>query len=208
MVLSPWYDNLVYKKLEFTSLKNNIPFKRYKEINSEEVFQYVKSCTPDLCVIAHFEKLIKIPILEIPKLGFINLHPSLLPFYRGMAPQHWPIINGEQETGISVHYVDAGIDTGDIIVQERIPISEDMYVSDLQNQWLQIYSHIVLDAINRIINNYPPVKQPANGSYYGKIKAEQFILEPTVTCCPSRIRGSVHPPFCRLCIQWQSREYP
>lgn len=121
-VISPWYDNLVYKKLEFTCLKNNIPFKRYKKINSEEVYQYVNSCTPHLCVVAHFERLIKSPILEIPPLGFINLHPSLLPFYRGMAPQHWPIINGEQETGVSVHYVDAGVDTGDIIIQEHIPI--------------------------------------------------------------------------------------
>lgn len=65
-------------------------------------------------------------------MGFINLHPSLLPEYRGMAPQHWPIINGESKTGVTVHYVDEGTDTGDIILQEEIELLPTDYVYDLQ----------------------------------------------------------------------------
>lgn len=183
LVISPWYNNLIYKKLEFTCRKFDIPFERYPKINSEEVFLRVKSVTPDLCVIAHFEKVIKSPILEIPKLGFINLHPSLLPQYRGSAPQHWPIINGEKETAVSVHYVDAGLDTGDIIIQERILIGKDMYVSDLQNEWLKIYPHIVVNAIRRILNGHPVVKQSAlEGSYYEKLKADQCQINIAAGC--------------------------
>lgn len=183
LVISPWYDNLIYKRLEFTCHKLDIPFERYPKINSEEVFQRVKSFTPDLCVIAHFEKVIKSPILEIPKLGFINLHPSLLPQYRGLAPQHWPIINGEKETGVSVHYVNAGLDTGDIIIQERILIGKDMYVSDLQNEWIKVYPHIIINAIERILKRHPVVKQSAlEGSYYEKLKAEQCQIKLTAGC--------------------------
>lgn len=183
LVISPWYDNLIYKKLEFTCSKFNIPFERYLKINSEEVFQRVKLFAPDLCVVVHFEKMIRLPILEIPRLGFINLHPSLLPQYRGRAPQHWPIINGEKETGVSVHYVDTGFDTGDIIIQERILIGKDMYVSDLQNEWIKIYSHIVVKAIEKILKGHPVVKQSAlEGSYYDKLKTQQCQIKLTAGC--------------------------
>jgi len=178
LVISPCYNNLIHKRLEYICHKFQIPFEQYHKINSEEVFYRVKSFSPDLCVVTHFEKLIKSPILEIPRLGFINLHPSLLPFYRGMAPQHWPIINGEKETGVSVHYVDSGIDTGDVIIQECITIEKDMYVSDLQNKWIKIYSHIVLHAIDRILKGSPVVKLSGlAGSYYGKLKTEQCQID-------------------------------
>ena len=112
LVVTPYYENFVYKRLELTCNKNNITLLRAKKINSEEVREAVKQAVPDLCVISHFERLIKQSMLVIPPMGFINLHPSLLPYYRGMAPQHWPIINGETEAGISVHYVEEQADTG------------------------------------------------------------------------------------------------
>lgn len=183
LVISPLYDNSIYKRLENTCRKFDIPFRRYPNVNSDEVLEQVKTVSPDLCVIAHFEKIIKPPLLEIPRLGFINLHPSLLPDYRGLAPQHWPIINGESKTGVTVHYVDSGIDTGDIILQEHIEISQDMYVSDLQERWIGIYSHIVIDAIQRILNHSPVIPQPAKtGRYYGKLKEEQCRFKLTDNC--------------------------
>lgn len=198
LVVTPLYDNLIYKKLQFTCLKFGIPFERYFKINTEEVLMRIKKCSPDLCVIAHFERLIKSPILEIPHLGFINLHPSLLPDYRGMAPQHWPIIDGRDKTGITIHYVDSGVDTGDIIMQENIAISEDMYVSDLQNRWIEIYRYIVVDAINRILTGHPIIKQShLDGCYYGKLKVEQCQIDLTTTCQSTYnlIRGVSMPYF-------------
>ena len=183
LVISPLYDNSIYKRLENTCRKFDITFRRYPNVNSDEVVEQVKTVSPDLCVIAHFEKILKPPLLEIPRLGFINLHPSLLPDYRGLAPQHWPIINGESKTGVTVHYVDSGIDTGDIILQEHIEISQDMYVSDLQKRWIGIYNHIVIDAIQRILNHSPVIPQPAEtGRYYGKLKEEQCRFKLTDNC--------------------------
>lgn len=174
MVITPYYENFIYQRLELSCIKNDIPFKRCKNINSKEMYQLLKETKPDLCVISHFERLIKLPLLSVPKMGFINLHPSMLPDYRGMAPQHWPIINGESETGVTVHYVDEGVDTGDIIIQEAIPLYGNEYVSDLQKRWLVIYKRIMVEAIDRILVGTKTKKQKdLAGSYYGKLRVEQ-----------------------------------
>ena len=187
LVVTPYYDNLIYKRLEGVCKLLQVPLWRAKKINSEEVYEAVRQLQPDLCVISHFEKLIKDPILSIPRLGFINLHPSLLPYYRGMAPQHWPIINGDKEAGITVHYIDEGTDTGDIIVQRRFPLVDDMYVSDLQKVWMEHYKTIMVEAIDNIVcNRHVTVQRHLEGSYYGKLKLEQ---------CQINLEGSVHDAY-------------
>lgn len=198
LVVTPFYDNLKYKKLEFACKSLDIPLLREKKINSEEVYEEVKIVEPDLCVISHFERLIKEPILSVPKMGFVNLHPSLLPDYRGMAPQHWPIINGEKEAGITVHYVDEGTDTGDIIVQRRFVLTDDMYVSDLQKVWMEHYKTIMVEAIDNIINGNPTIVQRhLPGRYYGKLKEEQCQINPegSVREAYNLVRGVSLPYF-------------
>lgn len=198
MVVTPLYDNLIYKRLEMTCIKFGIEFTREKPINSEKVYHKIAALQPDLCVICHFERLIKEPILSVPKYGFINVHPSLLPSYRGMAPQHWPIINGETEAGITCHYVDEGTDTGDIIVQRIVPLTDDMYVSDLQRIWQKEYSTLVVEAIERIKNVLPTKSQRhLEGSYYGKLKIEQCIINPngSVREAYNLVRGVSLPYF-------------
>lgn len=178
-VITPLYNNLIYKKLEFTCIQNGIPFYRVSRVNSDETAAIVRNTGPDLCITAHFERLIKKPILGIPKFGFINLHPSLLPNYRGMSPQHWPIINGEKETGITVHYLDESADTGDIILQRTISLNDSMYVSDLQNIWMKEYRTIIPEAIERMKSECPVISQrKLKGSYYGKLREEDCRICP------------------------------
>lgn len=178
LVVTPYYENIIYKRLEWTCKQNDITFIRCKHINSVELYNQIQEESPDLCVISHFEKLIKKPLLNLPKYGFINLHPALLPEYRGMSPQHWPIINGEKETGITVHYVDETADTGDIICQRRIELTDDMYVSDLQKKWIEEYKTIVIEAIYNISIGAKTIEQrDLKGSYYGKLKVEQCYID-------------------------------
>jgi methionyl-tRNA formyltransferase len=179
LVVTPYYENLIYKRLEAICKKWDIRFIRTRKINGTETYQIVKGLQPDLCVIAHFERLIKHPLLDVPRMGFINLHPALLPDYRGMAPQHWPLINGETETGVTVHYVDETADTGDIIIQECIELSSDDYVTDLQKKWLKVYAHIMVDAIDRISNpQFQPTKQShLAGRYYDKLKVDECLIK-------------------------------
>lgn len=207
LTVTPFYDNFIYKRLEGVCECNSIPFLRCRDINSDKVRALLIEMKPDICVISHLEKLIKPQLLSIPRLGFINLHPSLLPFYRGMAPQSWPIINGEKETGVTVHYVNEGIDTGDIIIQEKIVITQDMYVSDLQNKWIDVYRYIVVDAIDRIVNNYPVVKQNlCIGNYYGKVKPMDCMIniDSSILAAYNLIRGVSMPyhgaEYCNIII--------
>lgn len=182
LVITHPYDDKAYNMLKSTCNRNNIPIIQANKINSEEVISRVKECEPNLCVIAHFERIIKSELLKIPKLGFINLHPSLLPYYRGLAPQHYPIINGEKEVGITVHYVDEGTDTGDIILQKRYPLSEDAYVADLHMLWMREYKTIVVEAIDLIMNQAPVIKQPKEeGSFYSKMEPKPYPLDKSLT---------------------------
>ncbi len=181
-VITPLYDNFIFKRLELLANNNSIPFLREKDINGEAVVELVKSLHPDLIVIAHFEKLLKKDLLLIPSKGCINLHPSLLPKYRGMAPQHWPIINGDHETGVSVHYVEEGIDTGNIIVQKKIKIEPDVYVNQLQMQMLPLYDSVVVEAINLVGEGYKGMKQDlSQGSIFGKFKSSNAGITDSTT---------------------------
>ncbi|MCF2599829.1 hypothetical protein I6E10_14230, partial [Phocaeicola barnesiae] len=192
VVVTPYYENYIYKRLEVICNQNKIKFIRTKAINSPEIENIIKSANPDLGVIAHFERLIKRTLIEIPTHGFINVHPSLLPYYRGMSPQHWPLINEEPESGITVHFVDETADTGDIILQRRFALNTDMYVSDLQKIWLQEYKTLVPEAITLIEQGASTIKQhDLKGSYYGKLKDEQCIInnDYTVRQAYNLIRG-------------------
>ena len=174
LVVCPLYNNIIHKRLENNCAKNSISFLRVSNFEDYNFIKLLKNLDPDLIVITHFKKLLKKEIISIPKFGCINLHPSLLPKYRGMAPQHWPIINGDSETGITVHYVDEFADTGDIILQKKVAITPNMYVSDLQLEFSKIYNTIIIESINLIKqSNFCPIKQSTKtGSYYGKLKEE------------------------------------
>ncbi len=200
LVVSPYYQNLIHKRLENTCISNNIVYMRVPDIKDLGFIQKLGASTADMFVVSHFEKLLKKEIIEIPKAGCINLHPSLLPYYRGMSPQHWPIIiNGDSETGITVHYIDETADTGDIILQRKIEIRPNMYVSDLQLEFINIYKSIVVESIQLTQNSqFIPFKQSAlEGSYYGKLKRNQcqISLEKTQMQTMNLIRAVSKPYF-------------
>jgi methionyl-tRNA formyltransferase len=183
-VFCPFYENKLHARLEKTCNKYNISFKRINKINSDSFFQELCELKIDLIVICHFQKLISSKIINLPILGCINLHPSLLPYYRGMSPQHYPIIKGESETGITVHFVDEGIDTGDIIIQKKIEINNEDYVSDLQKKMKIIYSRIVVEAIDKIETKKKEyiIQKHLEGSYFGKLKVSDCIINKNFTC--------------------------
>jgi len=187
LVVSPLYDNNIHLRLENTAVSAGIEYIREKDVNSQAVIEKIKKIQPDLLITAHFEKLLKKAIIEIPRMGCLNLHPSLLPYYRGMAPQHFPIINGEKETGISVHFIDETADTGNIVLQQKITLSDQMYVSDLQLVWAKMYPTVMCEAVDRVMSGYKGIEQnKSEGSYYGKLKRSQ---------CKIDINGSVNDAY-------------
>ena len=93
--------------------------------NNLEFIEEIKKIKPDVICVVAYGKILPKELLEIPKLGCINVHGSLLPKYRGAAPIQWAVLNGDEETGITTMYMDVGMDTGDMILKEKVTIGED-----------------------------------------------------------------------------------
>lgn len=176
LAISPWYENSIYKKMELSSRLLGIKYMRFKDMNSFE-FE-LQNIRPDLLITCHFQKVLPKKIIEIPNFGCINLHPSLLPRYRGMSPQHWPIINGDLETGVTIHYIDEGVDTGNILIQEAVNLDAEFYVADLQNKMMEIYPGMITRAIELVASGDFGFKQnDAESSYYGRLKIQDVTIK-------------------------------
>ena len=104
------------------SKKHNVPYFFLKKNTQKKLKKFLERVQPDLVVVYSMSFLLKSDVLDIPKYGFINLHPSYLPYYRGANPDFWQYYNAESEQGITIHKIDAGEDTGDILLQEKIKI--------------------------------------------------------------------------------------
>jgi methionyl-tRNA formyltransferase len=132
------------------SKKHGIDYLYPVDINAQEFIQIVKVYNSDLFVSMSFNQIFRSEILSLPKLGVINCHAGKLPFYRGRNILNWAIINDEKEFGITVHYVDQGIDTGDIIKQNCYPITDnDNYNSLLEIAYIECAT-ILYDSIKEI----------------------------------------------------------
>ncbi len=133
------------------ALENNIPCYQYDKIRLEGV-EDLKALKPDLMVTCAFGQILSQEILDIPRLGVINIHASLLPKYRGASPIHYAILNGESKTGITIMKTDIGIDTGDIIMQEEIDIPEDQTMGELFESLSVLGAELIVKALPSIID--------------------------------------------------------
>lgn len=138
----------------------NIPYHKGIKVNSDEFFELASNYDCDLFVSMSFNQIFKSRIINLPRYKAINCHAGKLPFYRGRNILNWALINDENEFGITVHYIDEGIDTGDIILQRTLPITDDdNYNSLLEVAYIECAT-ILYDAIKIIQKgNFNPIKQ-------------------------------------------------
>ena len=121
-------------------------------VNTDEVIKFLKSLSPDLFVVVAYGQILSQEILDIPKVFSINAHASLLPKYRGAAPINWAIINGDNKTGITIIKMIDKMDSGPIISQETLDISEDDTSVTLEEKLSSLAAQFLLDAIKSIEN--------------------------------------------------------
>lgn len=110
---------------------HGIPVLQPEKIRNEDAIQQLRKFSPDLIVTAAYGQILPKSVLQLPRLGCINLHASLLPKYRGGAPVHYAIMNGEKKTGVTIMYMAEGLDTGDMISKVELPIYEDDHTGTL-----------------------------------------------------------------------------
>jgi methionyl-tRNA formyltransferase len=137
-----------------------IPATEYPALRDPKVARELLALRPDIFVVASYGKLIPANLLEIPKYR-LNVHPSLLPKYRGAAPIHWPILNGDKETGVSILDIAEKLDAGDIYYQEKVAIDPRANASQLASE-LARFSYAVLKKVLAEVKNGPLRGTPQN----------------------------------------------
>lgn len=160
------------KKLQHTPVKEKalelgIEVFQPENINQEDSIKKIRDLNPDFLVVVAYGQILKSEILKIPKYKALNIHASILPKYRGAAPINWAIIHGEKETGVTIMDMDEGLDTGDILLTERLPINnEDDFIS-IHNKLRDIGAKSIVEAIEEIVaENITPIEQDHDLSNY------------------------------------------
>ena len=134
------------------AITHNLPLLQPEKLKSPEFFEALSIWKPDLQVVVAFRMLPE-KIWSFPPMGTLNVHGSLLPQYRGAAPINWAIMNGEKETGVTTFQLQHAIDTGDILLQDRIAISENMTAGELHDTMMEVGAHLLVKTLNGMINN-------------------------------------------------------
>jgi len=133
-----------------------IPVLKPKRLKKNaEFLEAFRELSPDAAVVAAYGKIIPPEVLAVPKHGFLNLHPSLLPKYRGAAPVNWALIEGETETGVSIMRLDEGMDTGPLYRQLRVPIRPEETAAELSERLRDLGIPLLLEVLENLENETP-----------------------------------------------------
>ena len=141
---------------EFALEKGLTVYQPEKVRKNEEFIEKIKILNPDVICVVAYGKILPKEILEIPKYGCINVHGSLLPKYRGAAPIQWAVLNGDKETGVTTMYMDVGMDTGDMILKEKVEIGEDETTGELWDRLSKIGGKLLVETLKQIEDGTPP----------------------------------------------------
>ncbi|WP_368235429.1 methionyl-tRNA formyltransferase [Clostridium perfringens] len=169
-------NKLSISPIKEVGLSNQITIFQPEKIRTDSVIiDKLKELKPDFIIVVAYGQILTKEILDIPRLGCICLHASLLPMYRGSAPINWCLINGETKTGNTTILMDTGIDTGDMLMRSEVDISESMTAGELYNLLKINGAELLEETINGIITGkICGIKQSNNGSSYVKMLNKQM----------------------------------
>ena len=161
------------------ALENGIPSYEPQTLRDENFMTLLGELSPDLIVVVAYGKILPKSVLDFPALGCINLHVSLLPKYRGAAPMQRAVMAGESETGVTIMHMAEGLDTGDIILQESFPLTEDSDFEFVHDTSAKVGADLLVRAIELMEEGRAPriVQNDAQASYAPKIEKEECHID-------------------------------
>ena len=145
--------------------EKNLPILQPQKVKAPEIVDELKKFRADLIVVVAFGQILSQEILDLPKFGCINVHASLLPKYRGAAPIEWCLINGEKITGVTTMQMNAGLDTGDILLAREVSIDENMILPELREKLMTAGAELLIETIKQL-DKIQPIKQDDSLSNY------------------------------------------
>jgi len=186
-----------------------IPILTPARVNARDALQSIRELRPDLIVVVAYGQILKRGLLDLPALGCINVHASLLPKYRGAAPIQWAIAQGETETGVTIMYMNEGMDEGDIILQVREPIRDDDTAGTLHDRLAEAGAEALVRAIGELqAGTLTRREQDASAATYApKLSKDDGRIDwtlPAVTL-RNRVRGFNPWPCCHCRMRSEER---
>lgn len=163
---------MAFSPVKECALSHHIPVFQPVKIKESKAVQTLRAYGADIFIVAAFGQLLPQEILDMPRFGCVNIHASLLPKYRGAAPIQWALINGEAQTGITIMQMDAGLDTGDILLQEAVPIAPKETGESLYEKLAKTGADLIVAALGQIAQGVitPKPQDDAKATYVGMIK--------------------------------------
>ena len=157
--------------------KNGITVYQPDSVRTEEALSLMKELNPDCVVVVAYGKIIPSEMLKLPKFGFVNVHGSLLPKYRGAAPIQWSIIDGETKTGVTTMQMDDGIDTGDMLEVSETEIGENETAGELFDRLAEMGGKLIVSTLSKLEKGeLTPIPQDHEKSNYAKIISKEMAL--------------------------------
>lgn len=168
-----------YSAVKKYALENNLPFLQPEKLKDEEFLADLKRWNADLQIVVAFRMLPEV-VWNMPPLGTFNLHGSLLPQYRGAAPINWAIINGDKETGVTTFFLKHEIDTGEVILQDKVAIDDNDNAGKIHDELMVIGAKLVQKTVDLIIENkVEPMPQNNLYSSDSELKSAPKIFKET-----------------------------
>jgi len=170
---------LAYSPVKEYALEKNLKiYQPIKIKNNTEFLDEIKTLAPDVICVVAYGKILPKEILEIPKLGCINVHGSLLPKYRGAAPIQWAVLNGDKTTGITTMYMNEGMDTGDMILKEEVEIGPEETTGDLWQKLSKLGGEILVKTLKLIEEGKAPrEKQTEEATLAPMLNKEMALID-------------------------------
>ncbi len=168
-----------YSPVKEFALENDIKLYQPKAVKDSTVINELKEINPDIIVVVAYGRILPNELIEIPKYGTINVHASLLPKYRGAAPIHAAIINGEKETGVTIMHIAEELDAGDMILKKTTPINEDDTLETVHDRLAVLGAEACLEAMEALENGSAKreVQNHSEATFVKTIKKEDCIIE-------------------------------
>lgn len=175
------------------AVRNGIEVYQPKTLKTEEAYEKLSALSPDFIVVSAYGKILPQNILDIPKYGCVNLHGSLLPKYRGAAPIQWSVLNGDKVTGVTSMLMNAGLDTGDILLTSETAIGENETAGELFDRLAAMCPALLLKTLAGLSDgSITPVKQEeAQATYVSMLSKEMAVLDwnESAAAIHNKVRG-------------------
>ncbi len=184
-------NKIIYSPVKEFALENNIPVLQPLKIRTPEALDEFRSFEADAAVVVAYGRILPEPFLEAFPNGAINVHFSLLPKYKGAAPVNWAIVNGESETGVTTMQMDAGLDTGPILLQRTTKIHADDTAIDLIDRLSGLGADLLSETVTNLRDIEPKVQDHANASLAPLMRREDGLIDWNMTAkaISDRVRG-------------------